>query len=127
MWVLADKLADLETANRVMDKFVHFCTGMDEFPDTRCFKLVYDSTIKGSPLKSFLCALVICQDVVGGLDEPGDVPPEFFQDMAVELCRMKNDLFCNGNVKRVVGVDIPDLPLSRWHMHDGGERTPSNK
>ena len=119
MWVLADKLLDPKTANLVMDKIVNFCAALIGFPDISCFNLAYSSTAKGSPLRSFFCAMVLCEDMWGVFDDPNELPPDFFLDMAVELIRMKKESHGNGIINRVVGTTISCLPLCRWHQHDG--------
>jgi hypothetical protein len=127
MWVLADKLLDPKTANLVMDKIVNFCAALIEFPDISCFKLAYSSTAKGSPLRSFFCAMVLCEDMWGVFDDPNELPPDFFLDMAVELIRMKKESHGNGIINRVVGTTISCLPLCRWHQHDGEKCKPSRE
>jgi hypothetical protein len=119
MWVLADKLLDPKTANLVMDKIVKFCAALIEFRDISCFKLAYSSTAKGSPLRSFFCVMVLCQDISGLFDDPNELPPEFFHDMAVELCRMKKEFTGKNPYECVIVTSIGDLSPCRWHQHDG--------
>lgn len=122
VWVLADKLVDSETTNLVMDKLVEFCTGMYEFPDVSCFNLAYGFTARGSPLRSFLCVLVLCQDQNGHFHNPDHLPADFFHDLGIELARMKREAYDKMVFKRVVATNVADLSLCRWHQH-----TPSSE
>jgi len=131
MWVLADKLIDTETANLVMDQIHWYCNLMDDFAGPDSFNLVYDSTVSDSPLRAFMCDLVIYE---GGADffgneDSSEYHVEFYRDVAVRLIRITNE---NGKSSKTFkdvfgegGFPHSHMPCSdRYHLRDP---TPSRK
>jgi hypothetical protein len=59
LYVLADKLIDLDTANLVMDELIAHVDACKIPPDIDYINIVYQCTPTGSPLRALFCDLYI--------------------------------------------------------------------
>lgn len=91
LYLLADKLQDLTTANMVMDELISFAAKTGEIPKHAPTSLVYNSTASSSPLRALLSDYWVYQiptDGVGHL-KANDFPKDFLQDVSTKLMLLK--------------------------------------
>jgi uncharacterized protein YqkB len=122
MWVLADKLIDIKTANLVMDAIHDYYTEMCEFAGSSSFNLVYESTGSGDTVIYSGWAGWFCED-------PSEYHFELYRDIAVEYMAIQSkSLELSKTFKDIFGETLVcHMPPSRrYHLRDL-ERTPSSK
>ena len=91
VYLLADKLQDLATANMIMDKLIKFVAQTGEIPKHGPTSLAYNSTADSSPLRALLRDYWVYQIPTDGADhlKANDFPKDFLQDVATELMLVK--------------------------------------
>jgi hypothetical protein len=124
IWVLADKLIDLQTANMNMDEIYNYCNKMEDFARNSSFNLVYDSTVSDSPLRMFMRDTVIYNHhgIVGFFEheDPSDYHVEFYRDIAVRLmCITNENRKSSRTFKGIFGGGVPSHmpPSNHYHLH----------
>jgi hypothetical protein len=61
VYLLADRLQDLGTADLLIDEFKRFANAEHVTPEARITRLVYDSTIHGHPFRKLIRDYCICE------------------------------------------------------------------
>jgi len=92
LYLLADRLRDIETANLVMDALICFRDKGGKIFDTGVVRRVYDSTVHGNPLRKLVrdeCVYDTQSWVYMDLHAAG-YHPEFARDVMVEFLRVKD-------------------------------------
>jgi hypothetical protein len=91
VYLQADKLQDLKTANGIMDEFLRVTGEKGYFVGDELINLVYKSTVHGNPLRKLLrdCHLHSDIDATYLLGHHMDVVPDFYRDVYVEFVRLK--------------------------------------
>lgn len=115
LYLLADKLQDLITANMIVDELIQFVTHTREIPKHMATSLAYESTARGSPLRMLLRGYWVYRPPISGIEyiETHDFPKDFLQDVATELLRFKWNM---DKSKGSVRDECPDN--YRYHQHD---------
>jgi hypothetical protein len=91
LYVLADKLIDHTSANKVIDRILTYQNETRMLPRTAQVGMVYGLTTSGSPLRALMRNFVIHKARNGYLGkDPGGLPGEMLADIAVEYLRIKN-------------------------------------
>jgi hypothetical protein len=89
LWVLADKLGDLEAANLTIDTIVSYSDEVNLIPGAKNVSLVYRTTVNSSPLRTLMRDLYIhdaCEDLRDDMSEFG---LEFYRDVACKYLEVK--------------------------------------
>lgn len=129
LYLLADKLQDIVTANKVMDKIDSFHTITEVHPGKEPISIAYQSTVEGSPLRKLLRDLwfyntnVACRKRL----QEGDFPKHFLLDMVSIYVGVKtidesysfahftdnvsSDFLSGESERKIPGV-------CRYHQHD---------
>jgi hypothetical protein len=90
LYVLADKLIDYTSANKVIDRILTYQNETMLLPRTAQVVLGYSLTTSGSPLRALMRDLVIHKAREGYLGkDPGGLHGEMLADIAVEYLRIK--------------------------------------
>lgn len=118
LYLLADKLQDLITANAIVDELISLVAKTNEIPKQAPTSLAYDSTASSSPLRKLLRDYWVYQS-----PKPGSValeylkgdgfPKEFLQDVVVELMCLKMGESTSEDCKRDKCSD-----KCLYHQHD---------
>lgn len=129
LYLLADRLQDLQTANLVMDKLVLFNPeGNDEDDDVfghEVIRHVYDSTVRGHPLRRLMrdecvydqnSATYMQVHVEGG-------HPEFLRDVAVEFLRLRDADVLEGGLDLLLR-ESSERDSDKCHYHQHSETHP---
>ena len=126
LYLLADRLRDVETANLVMDALIHFREKHNKIFDTDTICRVYDSTAHGNPLRKLMrdecvyetnSAAYMCLHV-----EPRH--PEFFRDVMVEFLRLR-DVNLTKKIEDVYQLhDKHSRNIDKCHYHQHSETYP---
>jgi hypothetical protein len=112
VYLLADRLQDLESADLIIDEFKHFVIVESVAPEVQISRLVYESTVHGHPFRKLMRDCFRLQDTRQGLH--GCVP----QRVAFGAHKR-----CNGGVPEtddaVISVGrIADFKDAyRYHQH----------
>lgn len=127
LYLLADKLQDLATANMVIDKIQEFCKAVHVLPGKAPICAAYKSTVHGSPLRKLLRDLWFYDTGVfhpKQVEESG-LPNEFLHDTFKEYIRIKfesddvkhfRDISSNDWLLEEPESDVPSV--CRYHHHD---------
>jgi hypothetical protein len=115
LYLLADRLQDLKTANTAITELISFQWQVREVPEHEFVRIAYESTVKGNPLRILLRDMWVHALPNDGdcLVEGNDYPNEFLQDIADELMRVA--------LKRPEGIhpiDCLNTDACRYHQHD---------
>jgi hypothetical protein len=115
LYLLADRLQDLTTANTAITGLISFQYQVWAVPEHEFVRIAYESTVKGNPLRILLRDIWVhaLPDDGDRLLEGSDYPNEFFQDIAGELMRVAP--------KRPEGIrpiDCLNTDACRYHQHD---------
>lgn len=115
LYLLADKLQDLTTANMVIDELVRFVAKTTEVPKQALTSLAYDSTVSSSPLRALLRDYWVYHMPTDGADhlKANDFPKDFLQDVATELMLLKLGKATTEDCKRDKCSD-----KCLYHQHD---------
>jgi hypothetical protein len=93
IWVQADRLQDVVTANSIIDELTRFsyCKGYN--PDDEVINLVYESTVHGSPLRKLMRDLYLYSTRSSYYLIPhlATLPAELYRDIYVEFLRVKEN------------------------------------
>lgn len=125
LYLLADRLRDVETANLVMDALICFSYKGGRIFDTDTIRLVYDSTAHGNPLRKYMrdeCVYDTTSWLYMDLHVAG-CHPEFARDVMVEFLRVKdfNSKEKVQDVYRMYGEHGKHSRFAdkcRYHQHD---------
>jgi hypothetical protein len=122
MYLQADKLQDLTTANAIMDEFLRFTAIEGYFVGQDLINLVYKSTVHGNPFRRLLrdCHLHSDTETTYLIGHHMDVIPEFYRDVYVEFVRLKQWAKPTG-VHHVFFVTIwhkAAFDKCQYHRHD---------
>ena len=119
LYLLAERLVDLKTANMAVGEIVRSSNCFGVIPTQGPVSLAYGSTATGSPLRRLLRDYWIFESVSvhDGSERlrTAGFPPEFVQDIAVEMLRIVGEDF-NDFDKTVMDVCCEEV--CRYHQHD---------
>jgi hypothetical protein len=127
IWVQADSLQDLVTANDVMDEFTRFSYSKGYIPDDDVINLVYESTVHGSPLRKLMrdFYLYSTRSSYYLLPHLASLPAEFYRDIFFEYLRVKekepNTQYFQRGLGDTCFVSVREKTLDdgcRYHVHD---------
>jgi hypothetical protein len=94
LWVLADKLQDRISANKIMDRLLDFSDASDFLIPTQTLTYVYENTPQNSPLRKMMRDLYIYESIESTFDE---VEPELPKELLREL---------NKEHRRLISVNV---------------------
>jgi hypothetical protein len=122
LYLLADKLQDLATANMVIDQMNDFYANTDVHPGKGPISTVYRSTTDGSPLRNLLHDLWYrdADDDCEKLLQESCFPKDFLHVLVKMYVRVKVSKF-SSNHGPSDGDDDPGE--CDYHQHDGGHPT----
>jgi hypothetical protein len=125
IYVEADKLLDLGTANQLIDELIRFGAAKGYNPDDEIVNFVYESTVHGSPLRKLMRDLYMYstgQHYMYLTPHQVELPAEFYRDLFVEYLRVKRpqagvyymttDFPVNSVIDKMV------LDNCEYHLHD---------
>lgn len=126
LYLLADRLRDVQTANLVMDELIRFSNeGKNSFPE-KVIRRVYEATVHGNPLRKFARDECVYETdssnymlvhVEGG-------HPEFARDVMVEFLRLRDDNL-GEMVRDVYAVhERHERNINKCHYHQHNETHP---
>lgn len=126
VYLLADKLQDLATANIVIDELIRYGLEAEENPGFEAISIAYSATIHGSPLRRLLRGYHVhgTFSVFYMNLHVNDFPCEFYRDVAAEFLRAKDD-----NSEETVGetygltADVR-YAMDRCHYHQHDDKHP---
>ncbi|KAM0699252.1 hypothetical protein Q7P36_001299 [Cladosporium allicinum] len=127
IWVQADSLQDLVTANSIIDELTRFSYSKGYNPDDEVINLVYQSTVHGSSLRKLMRDFYLYSTRSSNYLIPhvANLPAEFYRDIFVEFLRVKENnpappyfqygigARCTASVRDKLMEDI-----CRYHNHD---------
>jgi hypothetical protein len=115
LYLLADKLQDLTTANMVMGEVIQFAAQTNEIPRHAAISLAYDSTTEGNPIRTLLRDYWVYQTPADGIShfKTGNFPKEFLQDVGAELMLLRPGKAASEDCKRDICLD-----KCLYHQHD---------
>lgn len=119
LYLLADRLQDIQTANAVVDAIVRFGGEEMENPNSPIVALIYESTVHGNPLRKWARDMQAYETSSKRhlLLHVGDYPAEFMRDVAVELMRIRDMEDCDVKFLQAGGSnEMADK--CRYHLHD---------
>jgi hypothetical protein len=117
LYVLADKLGDLMTANMVMDRLVSLSEEVNLTPNFDDIELSYKFTVSGSPLRAVLRDLLIYEgsETDDKLETSG-LLFEFYRDATRELMKI-NLRIQSGEMTFAAAFDAHFSTMGRCHYH----------
>jgi hypothetical protein len=125
IYVQADKLQDLGTANLLIDELVRFGEAKGYNPDDEAVNFVYQSTVHGSPLRKLMRDLYMysTSSKYYGYLTPHqvDLPGDFYRDLFVEYLRVKRpqaEAYYTKSVPFYSIMDRLSLDKCEYHLHD---------
>lgn len=119
LYLLADRLQDVQTANAVIDEIVRFGGREQENPNSPIVFLIYAATVHGNPLRKWARDTQVYETSSKRhlLLHVGDYPADFMRDVAVELMRIRDSEDCDSKALRAWGTnEMADK--CRYHLHD---------
>lgn len=115
LYLLADKLQDLTTANMVMGELIRFAAQTNEIPRRAAISLAYDSTTESNPIRTLLRDYWVYQSPADGISQfkTGNFPKEFLQDVGADPMLLRLGKATTEDCKR---DECTDKCL--YHQHD---------
>lgn len=119
LYLLADRLQDVKTANIVIDEIVRLAGEAMANPGPHVVRLVYETTIHGNPLRKWIRDTQVYDTSSDrhALLHVGEYPADFKRDVAVELMRIRD---CDGYASQLLWrrehSELVDK--CRYHLHD---------
>lgn len=122
LYLLADRLQDLETANLVMDEFIGFSDEGGTIQSGEVIRRVYESTAHGNPLRKLMRDTCVYDSTSSTYMEYhlGYGHPEFARDVMVELLKLRD----SNSTKKVEDVYDKDLSVNKCHYHQHDKSHP---
>jgi hypothetical protein len=129
VYLLADKLRDISTANNVLDKIKHFLVITDVHPGKEAISIAYQSTTEGNPLRRLLRDMwfygtsFACRKRL----QEGGFPKDFLYDMVEQYVGVKtidesyNFAHFTDTMSSDCILDGPERNIPercRYHQHD---------
>lgn len=119
LYLLADRLRDVQTANLVMDELIRFSDhGQESFPD-KITRRIYDATVRGNPLRKLVrdeCVYETNSSSYMHVHVDGG-HPEFTRDVMVEFLRLR-DVNLEERVKDVYTLhERHERKINKCHYH----------
>jgi hypothetical protein len=122
LYVLADKLCDLKSANMVVDRLVCYSDETKSIPGAEEIELAYNSTASGSPLKAVFCDYFIHESGSGFFNDQdvSKIPREFYHDIAVRYLNIKSkkNKDPSVNIEAAFFEKVSAKPRCIYHQHD---------
>jgi hypothetical protein len=117
LYVLADKLIDHTTANKIISQIIAYANTARKLPTRSQVNLGYTLTISGNPLRTLLRDLIVHSAHNGYLgDGTKTLHPDIWHDVAIEYLRIKE----SGPVDRTIrqAFSRPFQESCFYHQHD---------
>lgn len=122
LYVLADKLEDLESANVIMDAILLFGDEYARLLHPALTKFVHDSTPPDSPLRNIVRDTIVHENAGKyflGVKFPAELPHELLLDVAKEHHHMKfEQAGAHGTFANVYNKRLSDFPKCRYHQRN---------
>lgn len=123
IFVLADRLCDLLTANIVTAEIIDFSGRMGMLPDSTATNLVYASTASTNPLRALMRDYCVYE--AGIVQFAGEMSSkshtELFPDVVVEHVKIKSkslESMTTTTVKTAFDVAVSTIEKCKYHQHD---------
>jgi hypothetical protein len=121
LFVLADKVGDLLTANLITDEIVAYSDQASLIPDGVVIDLAYSSTVSTSPLRALMRDYFVFEADEIHVDE--DIQSkhhtEFFRDIITEYMKVKKrNVESATTVKSALDMAVSDIAKCKYHQHD---------
>ena len=125
LYMLADKLIDLHTANLVIDELVRHVDGLTFMPGAYFIRIVYQCTPRSGPLRALFRDWYIHEgDYTWDDWEDFNVPVEFLQDLISETGQIHNEN-CDRTIDKVFRTKAISRPIDHYHQKSGGSQSES--
>ena len=121
LYILADALGDLKSANMAIDEFIRYSDEKEGLPGIQTTTLVMEATLDNSPLRQLIVDYYVHEASAKWFN--GDVhgiepPKELFQAVAKEYVRLKYQAGREDKVTDVFDKRKTDSPRCQYHQHD---------
>lgn len=122
LYVLADNLIDLHTANLVTDKFVQLVDTLEKLPGPSFTHIVYECTPAGSPLRALFRDFYMHEgSYIWDKQNDFCLPVEFLQDFIIETSRIQRERR-NEIVYEVFRIKTVSRPTGYYHQKSRNSR-----
>lgn len=122
LYILADKLQDLKSANLIMDRILQFDDDVPKMPRVDLIRRIWTKTPSTSPLRAMVRDLIIYEAQADYFDNAKitDLPKELLLDIAEEHLSIKWEEVGarDGRVSEVYHKRISDFSKCHYHQHD---------
>ncbi|KAK5679878.1 hypothetical protein LTS10_007826 [Elasticomyces elasticus] len=120
LYVLADKLGDLETANTVIDSIPGWSDELSWQPTSRTTAHAYAQTSEGSPLRSLLVDFSIQEGIAADFKgAPTSGPSKFYMDVSHEYLRRVSRKITSGkSFAEVFRGLVSSNAACTYHQHN---------
>jgi hypothetical protein len=125
LYVLADTLIDLKTANMVVDRIFAYALETKSLPSHDQVNLAYSSTALGNPLRSILRDFIVYNghlDYLAHVKDSSTLHSDFCYDIAAEYLRVKHSTTPYTDLSTAFSWNrftLPKLNLCvSYHQHD---------
>lgn len=124
LWVLADKLQDRISVNKVMDRLLVFSDASDFLIPAQTLTYVYNNTSQNSFLRMMVRDLYIYESIESAFD---DVEPELPKELLRELNKEHKRLISVNTGEKVEDIYrrriLDKFTMCRYHQHKNGEES----
>jgi hypothetical protein len=121
LYVLAERLGDLKTANLISEEIYKYSRDLYDLPGKDVINQAYRSTKPGSFLRALMCDMMIYHGDITRLhnEHPKGYRHEFCEDLLIKLMKVKGrELNSEEMEERIAGC--------MYHFHDGPKCKRSN-
>jgi hypothetical protein len=117
LYVLADKLIDHTTANKIISQIIAYANTARKLPTRSQVNLGYNLTISGNPLRTLLRDLIVHSAHNGYLgDGSKTLHPDIGHDVAIEYLRIKESGPVDRTIRQAFSRSFHESCL--YHQHD---------
>ena len=119
LYLLADKLGDLMTANMVIDRMVRYSDEDKVLPGHRDVELAYNFTASGNPLRAVLRDYLIHEDSqVFDINKSANLPRDYLHDIIAGYTEIKRRVSTRTTtVKSAFCVKVSTMARCHYHQH----------
>lgn len=120
LYILADKLEDLKSANMIMDDMICLSDETGMLPPMPQMHVIYDSTPQRGPLRRMLRYSTIYEVHKDYFDDSkkGDHPEELLLDIAREHLKIKHSHKKGKTISNFYTKSLKDFSKRRYHQHN---------
>ena len=112
VYILAEKLGDLQSANEIVDEIIRFSEDENNVPDSSCVTIIMAQTTRTSPLRQLMIDIYAheASEEVFVQEDDETLPHDFLLAVSKEMVKLRD-----GDTSKIT---LSDQHKCHYHQHD---------